>query len=253
MSTINTTLAKGLDILLLFDENSPTLEVPEIAEAIHLPESTTYRYVKTLTEKGFLDRDQRSGSYQLGLRLLDLARIVRQRLSIVNTALPIMRELANETRETVILTMVQNQQAVCIERIESPRPIRLSFERGRARPLHAGASAKVLMAYLDERAQEEIINHGLQRFTENTITNPEAMRAELQRIRSQGFVLSRQELDSGAAAVAAPIFGGTDLVAGLSVAGPMGRMEAAGLDRLTNRVREAAEQISQQVTRLESI
>ncbi len=240
------TLEKGLNILLLFDDKHPVMSVPDIASRLKLPESTTYRYVTTLKSYGLIEEDTKPGYYCLGLEVLRLAEVVRKRLSIVEIALPIMKNLLRETEETILLTTIFEQKAICVERVESKHSLRLSFERGKVMFLHAGASAKILLAYLDDDQQDRIIKDiGLPRFTENTITDPEVLKADLKNIRKNGFAISSEEVDPGACAIAAPILNGRGkIIAGLSIAGPISRINGDKIDRFIDLVKRSAKKIS---------
>lgn len=241
-----TTLEKGINILFLFNEDHPVLDVPTIVNHLKLPKSTVYRYIQTLVSKGLLEKNTRLGSYQLGMKVLELARIVRQRLNIIDYAYPIMEELASKSGETVLLMGLYGRKAICMERIESRHSLRLSFERGTVHYLHAGASAKVLLAHLGEEQREQVIKEeGLPRLTDETITEREELGQELSKIREEGYAISTGEVDSGAFAIAAPIFDehgrGT---ASLSIGGPLYRLDNRRKEQYIKWVTEAAKQIT---------
>jgi DNA-binding IclR family transcriptional regulator len=226
MAQGSSTADKVLDVLLLFDAGRRELSTDQISTLIDAPRSTTYRYVRTLRDKGFLEKDDR-GAFRLGPRILELAHVARRSLDIGDLALPVMEEIAATTRETVLLTRHVGRNAVCIERVEGPQTVRISFEHGQVQPLHAGASSKILLAYLDERLWDDYLTLPLERFTDHTITDPARLRNELQQIRCQGYCVSDGEVDTGARAVAVPILDQRGrLMAGLSTAGPTFRMDA---------------------------
>lgn len=243
------TLEKGLNILSLFDKEYPVMSIPQIAARSNLPESTAYRYVATLKSQGLIKEDTKPGYYRLGLKILELAQVARERLSIIDIALPVMQQLLKKTEETIVLTAISGQKVMCIERVESSHTLRLSFDQGRTMFMHAGASAKVIMAYLDEAEQDRIIREaGLPRFTENTITDPEILRANLKDIRRKGFCISTGEVDPGARAAAAPILDEHEkIIAGLSVVGPLDRIKGPKIDKFTHLVMEAASEIAEQI------
>jgi IclR family KDG regulon transcriptional repressor len=240
MAKGSTTANKVLDVLLLFDAAQPELSIDQISELIDAPRSTTYRYVRTLRDKGFLERAD-GGAFQLGPRVLELAQVARRKLDIGDLALPTMEEIAAATRETVLLTRLIGRSAVCIERVEGPQTVRISFERGRVQPLHAGASSKVLLAYLDEEQWDEHLMLPLERFTDQTTTNPAALKAELRQIRRKGYCVSDGEVDVGARAVAVPILDERRrVVAGLSTAGPAFRVDDDIVEQHVARLRAGA-------------
>ena len=214
----NTTADRAIDVLLLFDLSTPVLSAGEIAERLGMSRSTTYRYLQSLRSSDLLEEDTARWGFRLGSRIFELARIARLGLGLSEIALPVMQDLCREVDEAVLLTRRSGTMVVCLERVETTRPIRLSYERGHLLPLHAGAPSKVLLAF-EEQSDVVVESLGeLQRFTDATITDPDLLRAELARIREQGYALSNGERDAGVRGIVAPIFGpdGT-IAAGISV------------------------------------
>jgi DNA-binding IclR family transcriptional regulator len=243
MSKSPSTADRVLDVLLLFQETWPELTAEEICELIDAPRSTTYRYIRILREKGFLEKSATRG-YRLGPRLLQLGRIARSRRDISDIALPVMEDIARQTRETVLLTRLFGDSAVCVERIEGPQTVRISFEIGQVQPLHGGASSKILLAFVDEDKWDQHLTSELERFTEYTITEPEELKEQLRQIRRQGYCDSESEVDLGARAVAVPIKDTRGrVVAGLSTAGPVFRMDDDTVDYHLTLLRSGASTI----------
>jgi len=211
-------------ILSLFNKQNPNLDADRISQAIDIPKSSVYRYLNTLIQESILEYDPTTKKYALGLKIFELGATAYHQLELRKIAIPFMKELAKKTRETVYLTALDRDRAICIERIESDFPIRLSINRGESFPLHASATARILMAYLSNEEQDRIVKKGLKKFTEFTITDAVKLRKNLNAIKKRGFALSDQELDMGAKAVSAPIFNFFGrVVAGLSIAGPIHR------------------------------
>lgn len=239
-------VAKAIDLLFLFREAPGPLSVAVMAERLGLPRSSVYRYVQTLTRKGLLEESDARGEYRLGLALVELARSALGNADLADLAGPVLQELWEATRETVLLTIPRGRMGVCIARLESPEPLRISYEIGRTRPLHAGASSKALLAFMDASLVEEILSGPLERFTENTITDPDVLRRELAHIRDSGFACSDQEMDLGAMGVGAPVFDPRGrLVAAVSVIWPRERRH--NIDRFSVLVRDAARRIEQRL------
>jgi len=251
-STRNTTADRALDILLLFNEQ-PVLTAIEVAERLNMSPSTTYRYLSSLRSYGLIEEGDTSGEFRLGPAIFQLARTARKGLGLSEIALPVMRELVAQTGESALLTRCSGRHVVCIERVESPHNVRFSYERGHVLPLHAGASAKVLLAYLKPSEIDTALNaEDLPRYTEHTVTDPDLLRAQLKDIRAAGYVVSEGEVDMGVRGVAAPIFGTNEqVIAGISVAGPMFRLHDAALPTVIAAVRSAAQVISQRLRDLD--
>jgi IclR family KDG regulon transcriptional repressor len=246
-TTINQSLVHGLSILLLFDAASPYLSVAEIARRLHYSQSRTYRLIRTLLQLNFLQEKPGAARYGLGLNALRLGLLAGRNLDVTSVARPFMRELALLAKETVLLTAVNGRRGICLERVESEEPVRYSlFQPGAEIPLHCGASSTVLMAFLPEEEWDRIIEEeGLRRFTGHTITEAETLKARLREIRKRGYATSDEEADRDVRAVAAPVWNGAgELVAGLSIAGPVYRISKKRMATLRKWVVDYAEAVS---------
>jgi IclR family acetate operon transcriptional repressor len=217
--------ARGLGLLTSLGTERPgETTVSELARAVGLPLSTAYRYVSVLKEEGFLEEGERPGSWRIGLRLLALAWNAPPR-RITTAARPIMERLSAETGETVLLIEPFGTCGICSERVESQEAVRLAFEKGRVLPLHAGASVRALLAFSPSWLVEAVLEERLERFTDATITVPQALRDNLGYVRSVGYAYSDSEMDPGVSAVAMPVRAGRKYaVASLSVTGPSFRL-----------------------------
>jgi DNA-binding IclR family transcriptional regulator len=200
-------LEKGLDILFLFIEEKPSLTVEEIALRSRLPKSTCYRFLNTLKRKNVIEFDGVSGKYKLGVRLLKLESAIYNSLSMVEISIPYLQQLSELSGETAQLVLLNKNEGICVERVESTATLRVMPDKGTPIHLHSGASGKVIMAYLSLEERDRIIKEkGLRKFTANTITHPDILRRELDEIRKRGYAISDQEIYQGVKAVAAPIF-----------------------------------------------
>lgn len=241
-------LERGLDVLFAFTAAQPALTAAEIAAGIGLPVSTTYRYLRVLLSHGLLQRADTS-LYRLGLRCLELARVASAQLDLLAAARPVMQDLHRRTGETVMLAAMRWPEIVCLDRIESTHAMRISFDIGHTLPLHAGSTAKVLLAFADPAQQEAILTLRLQAFTPHTITDPARLRRELELIRVRGYATSRGEVDEGARGISALVRGAGDRVAAaLTVAGPKSRLSGSRVMEAIAAVRAAAAEITAQLT-----
>jgi len=217
-------LVKGLDILFAFSRSHSSLTVKEIAQAVRVPLPTAYRFVKVLTEKGFLERDT-AGRYWLGLRLLELEDALHHRMDLEAAAKPFVAELARISGETVQLTLLRGDQGICTLVEESHSTLRVAPERGRVVPLHAGASVQAMLAFLPREEQQRILARPLKGFTPGTITDLGKLRRRLGAIRRDGYAVTKGELYPGAMGIAAPVFDRQHrVVASIAVSGPAQRM-----------------------------
>jgi IclR family KDG regulon transcriptional repressor len=245
--SINQSLAHGLNVLFLYDASSPLFTVSEISKRLGYSQSKSYRLVRTLIKYGLLKEDSGTARYHLGLNALRLGLIAQQRFNISEIARPFMKELSLVTKETVLLTAVNGAKGIVLERVESEEPIRFSvFQPGASLPLHCGASSKILLAYLPEEDWDRILaKEGFKRYTPNTITDMDQLKIHLREIQKRGYAFSDQEVDRDVRAVAAPILTGKgELIAGLSIAGPVYRISKKKVSKLRKLVIEYAQKIS---------
>lgn len=244
------TLERGLDLLLAFSAGQPTLSAAQLAERCQLPLSTVYRLLQTLESRGFVSLAG-GGRFQLGASILGMLRVLGRQIDqgIGGVALPIMEGLAAATGETVILTIVSNEVAVCIQSVESAQALRLSFRRGMINPLWSGASAKVLLAFLDPAAQAAVVEQAAgQRYASGAWIEREALQAQLAAIRAGGYAFTGDEVDLGVRAVAVPVLKqGGRLLAGLSIAAPRDRLADELVPAITCQLSAAAAQIAMQM------
>jgi len=244
---INQSLAHGLDILLLYDTSYSPLTVFEISKRLHYSQSKTYRLVRTLVKYGFLQENNGTSQYGLGLNALRIGLLAQKRFNVSEIARPFMKELSHMTKETVLLTAINGTKGFVLDRVESDEPIRYSlFQPGASIPLHAGASSKILMAYLPEKEWDRIIKaEGLTRYTQNTITQADKLKTHLREVRKKGYAFSDQEVDREVRSIAAPIINGTgELVGGLSVAGPAYRIKKKKIHSCAKQIIQYAQKIS---------
>jgi DNA-binding IclR family transcriptional regulator len=247
-SDSNRTLEKGLDMLFEFTEQTPVLSVKDMVAELDLPRSTAYRLLETLKNKKLI-QESGPGRYRLGLSILQLAKVATVGMELVNLALSAMEELSQETDETVILTGLIDDRAICIDRIESTQPIKLTFERGRVQPLHVGASAKILLAYLDEEKQRDIID---KLWRNGMIVDRNEYKQKLSTIKENGYAISNEEIDLGAWAAAAPLFGVSgNILAGITVAGPKFRIDDKKETKIIEKLLSFTEDLNEKIKLME--
>ena len=248
MAASSTTANHVLDVLLLFNQSRPILKAEEISNLINAPRSSTYRYIRTLRERGLLQKTA-DGGFALGPRTLQLAQAVRSRQAGDDLLLSLMQKLSQRTRETVILTRLFDCTPMCMERVLPPQTIRTNVERGQVLPLHAGAASKMLLAQLPADHWHTCLAPPLEAFTEYTITDLERLKAHLNHIRRQGYSVSDGEVERGIRAVAVPLSNGERAhILALGVVGPAFRIDDDALAGYRKLVLAAAAAIQEQAS-----
>jgi len=244
-------LERALRLLELFTPERSSWLASELSEASGLPRPTVYRILRVLQAHQYVCQDSATRSFRLGSGALALGRRALEGIEIRQVAHPVMRRLHEATGETVLLTVLSEDrtQSVCVDRLESRQELRLILEIGRRIPLHAGASSKILLAYLPpDQVARVIERRGLVRVNKNTITDPQELARELAEIRGRGYALSFEETNEGAAGIAAPIFDATGAIAGgLGIAGPLVRFTEHRLPHLIPTVCAHADEVTAQL------
>jgi IclR family KDG regulon transcriptional repressor len=240
------TLHRVIAIMDCFTLEHPVLGVREVARLVHLSSSTSGRLMASLKNLGFLSQNPQTHNYSLGARVLTWAGVYSATLDIRVTALGAIEELHRATRETISLYILEGDERVCVERMESPENVRIVARLGRRLPLYAGSAGKVFLAFLPEQRREEILaTVPLVPLTPNTIVEPMALRRELECIRTQGYAVSRGEWTQDASGVAAPIFDITgSIAAALTISGPSQRFTREAFAKYIPEVTQVAGIIS---------
>jgi len=242
------------DILNSFTGSQPVLTLTEISQRIDLPKSTTHRFLEALVSQGLLYSENGRG-YHLGPQLIHWGMLAQASIDLRNLALPVLSTLMEATGETAILSVRFGSAGVWLEMIESRHPVRLAIRIGERLPLHAGASSKVLWAFLPQPEIESLLQQvELVPLEKNTITGPQAMRAELAEIRQRGYATSFEETDRGAMGVAAPVYDHAGkLVAGIGIAAPVTRVSPEQVPEVARDVLAAGRELSARLGAPESV
>ena len=219
-------LARTFAVLALFTPERREWTVTEIGRACGLAVPTVHRIVSALHRNDFLARDEDSKRYRLGPVIMQLGRTAAMTIDLRSVARPVMRRIAAKTRETTLLTVVADDmcRAVCVDRVESVEPLRLSIQPGREMPLHAGASQKVLLAHMQPHDVDECLRAPLVSCCRSTIVDPAVLRTELDLVRARGWADSFEETNLGVWGLAVALLDEHGLaVAALGIAGPRER------------------------------
>lgn len=238
-------VARMLD---LFTPEHPEWRVGEVAEALEVPKTTASELMTTLAEQRLLRRTA-NGRYRLGWRLFELSQNLLDTTEFRTEAHRVVEGLVESYRETVHLAVLDNMQAVYIEKQQPTPAVKILASRAGGR-LHAHCSGvgKVLLSACEWGRVEQALEHqGMPSFTPNTIVTPEAFAEELREIRSRGYAFDLEETLQGLCCVAAPVRDADgQVVAALSISAPAFRFEKRE-EEYTRAVLEAARRISESV------
>jgi DNA-binding IclR family transcriptional regulator len=205
------------------------LGVTEVAERSGLPKSTAARMLATLAAEGAVEQVPGETQYRLGSRLVTLAAGLIPVRTIAAVARPTLEELAAGSGEAAGLSVPDGDLVHYIDQVAAPNPVSVRDWTGARAPLHAVSSGQVLLAFRMPVAVNHYLSRPLERFTPNTLTEPDAVRARLHEIRRTGHAWAIEEFDEGISSVAAPIADASgEVVAALHLHGPSYRFPAHG-------------------------
>ena len=215
-------MMKLLDVLSYYHD---PVSLKQLALETGLHPSTAHRILGAMTASGFVERAD-PGTYQLGIRLLELGNLVKSRINIRDSAMPLMQRLHREIGESVNLGVRQGDEIVYVERTSSGRSsVRVVHLVGARAPLHVTAVGKLfLLEDGPQKVREYAKRTGLPGFTPTSLTALPALEKELDRVRRHGVAFDNEEIEQGLRCIAAPVRDDAgDLVAGLSVSAPADR------------------------------
>jgi len=216
------------------------MSLKEISEAAELHPSTTHRILNDLTIGRFVERPE-AGTYRLGMRLLELGTLVKDRLNVRDLALGPMRELHRLIQQPVNLSVRQGDEIIYIERAYSERSgMQVVRAIGGRAPLHLTSVGKLFLASDDiARIRAYATRTGLPSQTRNSLTQLHQLERELQEAQKSGVARDNEELELGVRCIAAGIRDDQGkLVAGLSISAPASRMDESWLPKLQSTANE---------------
>jgi DNA-binding IclR family transcriptional regulator len=210
---------KAIAILKEFSLAEPELGVSELARRLELTKSTVHRLLASLKAGDLVESDPQSHRYRLGSALVELGYNVVYSKPLLQTAIPYLHYLAEQVGEAVYVA-VKDRDAVLtmVQVLSSYSPDQIPWSG--VLPLHATASGKVLLTQMEDAELALLLEKGLARYTQNTITDPVLLRQEVQRVRQRGYATCLEEQEPGVNAVAVPItMPDGDVVAARTVVG----------------------------------
>src|SRR5262245_47395581 len=235
----NRVVDRVVAILASFKPEEPELKLMELCNKTGLHKSTLYRLLEVLRAHRLVCLDETSGSYHLGIRLFELGSMAMGRLDLDRLAQPVLRELAEQTGETVHLAILDGSDILTVTKVESRSSLRIRSATGYRTPAYCTAVGKVLLVGLSgEELDAYFARTPLVAFTRNTVTSAAKLRAELKTIAEQGYAYDREEREQGMRCVAAPVRDHTgQIVAAMGVLAPSIRLTSnkrtAEVTRLT--------------------
>jgi DNA-binding IclR family transcriptional regulator len=237
LAVLNSFAGKGLQSLA------------EVTQVTGLDKGTTRRLLLTLMDSGFIAQDPTSQHYRLGRAIRDLASNVADDLDLRAIAMPVMTELASELHITAFISVYDEGDVVCLERIHDMKGIEVHWWAvGGTLPYNCGGAPKLMLAYQSQQEINRALKRPMSALTPKSVTDPNELRAQLTKIRKRGWECAIDDVAVGLTALAAPVHGKDgEIVCCISIAGLTPQMVNRGRPVHLERILAAAEQIERRL------
>ena len=236
---------KAFHILQLISQSTHGLGITELASRLCMSKGTVHGVVSALEELGAAVRNPVTKKYQLGITLLELGRLSYSQADIKDVAKPLMKEVMEKTGATVYVGVLNKDHITILDIVESREDLKITSPKGSTIPLFAGATGKVMLAFMSDEQCEQIIREkGLPRFTARSITDPERFMDEIRLVRKRGYATDYEEYLAGVWAAAAPIHGWKQIPSAIWAVGFKTSLNQRGMQNLIENTTHAARQIT---------
>jgi DNA-binding IclR family transcriptional regulator len=239
-------IERVVKILSSFSLDKARLSLDDLTKKSGLPKATVYRIAEALCREHMLEKDSLTSTYRIGIKLFELGSLYLSSMRLKDAAFIEMERLHSRTGETIHMGILDGMEVVSIEGFESSKSLHTRLFIGRRAPIYCTAVGKAILAFLPDAVREEMVEAlNLVPQTSKTITDKCALREELEGIRSRGTSFDRGENEEGVACVGAPIFDSSgDVVASISISGPIFRMGEKVMAEYSDLLKEVVERIS---------
>jgi len=252
-SNLVQTIERVALILDMVGQNPQGMSIRDLSSGLMLPKGTIHRLLSSLSYFGYIRQDTGTRNYFLGLKLMELSAHLGNQLDFRKVAEPILRDLAERTKQTAHMVIYDRSAVVYVEKIETEQPaggLKMTSREGSRNPAHSSAVGKALLSSLSKDLVEKFLaEKGLPRRTVNTITDPDAFREHMKVVRAQGYAMDDEENEKGIRCLGAPIFDGKGRpVAAISISGPVFQMTKKFVQEVVKKeVIAAAAEISRRL------
>lgn len=243
------TLNLALRVLKMFTREKPVWGGRELANELGINHSNIYRILETLERNRFIIKDKITKKYSLGYATWELGMIMYESLNVRDLIHPKLERLMESTGESIFLTILDRDEAVTLEVLEPENKVKFSVSAGSRAPLYVGASYRSILAFLPEELVDSIIEKGLVKYTETTMTDPDELKTELKKIREQGWATSQSEYTEDVIALAAPLFDKGEVIGSITVSGPVYRMSEDKIETYLPLLKKTRDEVTEVIQR----
>jgi IclR family transcriptional regulator, KDG regulon repressor len=239
-------------ILNCFTAKQPEIRFSDLVDKLKLHKSTVYRLLEAMRSYGLVDMNTTTGQYHLGMKLFELGALAKGRVEISKVGIPFLQDLAMQTGETAHMCILDGLDVVYINKVESKEYFYVPSTVGRRNPAYCTGVGKAILAYLPMAELEaylaQMARNGVRSYTRNTITSPDELREHLKVVRTHGYSVDDEEISLGLRCIGAAVRDDTsEVVGGISIAGPSARITRGKIPKLARHVVAAAARMSIQL------
>ncbi|WP_419910897.1 HTH-type transcriptional regulator BhcR [Hoeflea sp.] len=236
-------------ILLQTVAEADSMSLTDLSQRAGMPASTAHRLLMTLQSFGYLEFDEESQLWTIGVEAFRIGGSFTRRIKVVEAGRPMLRALMEKTGETANMAIADDGDVVFVSQVETHEPIRAFHRPGTRAHMHASGIGKALLAHMDASGLDNwMAKKGLPTYTDNTIADPEALRNEMAAVRERGWAIDNEERTLGMRCVAAPVYNEYgEAIAGISVSGPSVRIPDSALTEYGLLVRQSADDITRSI------
>jgi IclR family transcriptional regulator, KDG regulon repressor len=224
------------------------LGVTELAQIVGEPKPRVYRHLASMKQVGAVEQDPITEKYRLGAKLVVYGTAASEQFDLRAVADPYLTRLRDVTGQTAVLAVATHDSALVVAVAESTRSVVISVKPGNRPATHCSAQGRLVLAYLDQVAQQRVLRRKLQKFTDHSMVDPAEIQARLAIIRERLYEDADGELLEGVNLLAAPIFRERDVLVGsIGVVGPSRDVPSPPTADLLNAIRSTAAELSVQL------
>lgn len=240
---------RALSLLEILSSSKEGMGLLELGEAAGLSKGTVHRLLYTLMENGYVKQQEKTGKYQLTMKMFVLGAKPVEKLDVLRVARPFLEKLRDLSQEVVHLVLPDGHEILYVDKVETENTIRMYSNIGKRGTLYATSVGKAMLSYYPETEVQKLWSKmDVQKLTDYTITNLSDFLSELKEIRKNGFALDREENELGVQCMGAAILDYTNTpVAAFSISGPVQRMTEEKIDSLKEAVLETKRRISEEL------
>ena len=242
-------LAKGMHILELLSDNE-ALTVTEVAKHMKMNRAGSHRFLSTLRELGYADKDD-SARYYLTSKVIELGMKVLDRFEIRKIARPFLQELSGKFNETINLGYFNGKEVLTIDKIDSTEILRMDAGIGGGEPAYCTSLGKAILAFLPDTQLETYLRSvELRAFTPNSVTSKKKLREELMHIKENGYAIDDEELSVGLRCIGAPLFDRNGQARyAISISGPSIRFGSKRTEQMQREIKKICHRLSEKIGR----